>query len=656
MPSSLVASASRESGCRLLCPAAPRSSVYPPEIDRGSRWRACVARGSLPSVSRNVFLAILIAGSVLRFVAIPWNAEAPHGDVHLDAVTLHSLWQGDGFVTPLGRSVEMYPPRHDPSAQAAQDRPAGYPADQHPPLLLLLAWPLRAIVADPYFALQIVTLIAGLLLLLATWRTGARLFDESRGRLAAALVAGSFLLVDFSANGSIYILQALWLVLAVCAFSRVTMWAWLVGGALLGLGWLTNYQALIAIPAAALAALLSRDPLSLRIGRIAAMLLGFAAVAWPWWMRNVAVFSDPFFSVNPLYLKAWLGASLSLTTEQGVDVLQTGPLTASSILRALKGILVVNGRMFLSQSAWWMGPLLSAGVIGALRAVGTCRERSKCGVTVLALLAAIQVAVLWIWPAAKFRYLVPIVPLLALLAAGAFRKGPSSAPGSSDGSGSSDASETSRASGVAHRAGQLTILLVVLIGCERLLRGSPQDGVLILVAALAMVAVGPLAIRRGRPGWLLSAFLIGQAILGFSARGSTYYDGILIGDTFGRRGVERADRARQRELKDVAGLLVERDAAGVIGPIELKYPLLVLGAETSVIQPSPPAWAGDAAAAGAAIHRTVQRHRVDHAVVFSEEEADLFRAAVGAEEVSREEGFDDGSDGGWILLWVPRPE
>src|SRR5262245_52717792 len=98
--------------------------------------------------ARSAAVAIVAVGVAWRIAAVFLNA-APHGDVHVDAVTLQSLWNGDGFRTPLERSVELAPPPEPPPL-------AGYPQDQHPPLALLLAAPLRPVAADPYRALQLI--------------------------------------------------------------------------------------------------------------------------------------------------------------------------------------------------------------------------------------------------------------------------------------------------------------------------------------------------------------------------------------------------------------------------------------------------------------------------------------------------------------------
>ncbi|MBK6938655.1 MAG: glycosyltransferase family 39 protein [Planctomycetes bacterium] len=195
---------------------------------------------------RPVWIGLVVLGVAARVFAVLAN-DAPHGDVHLDALTLGALWDGRGFTTPLERSIELYP------REAAG---GGYPLDQHPPLSIVLAaaFPIGG---DPYFALQVVSLLAGIVGLVLVHRLAGRILVDVDPWIPTALVAASFALADFAGNGSVYTLHGTLTLAAVAALARRTVRASLLAGAFAGLAYLTNYQALPLVAALAIVLVLS---------------------------------------------------------------------------------------------------------------------------------------------------------------------------------------------------------------------------------------------------------------------------------------------------------------------------------------------------------------------------------------------------------------
>ena len=570
-------------------------------------------------VARPVLVAILVIGVLARVAAVAWN-DSPHGDVHLDVLTLQSLVDGEGLVTPLERSVELYP-REDPAAR-------GYPLDQHPPLALLVAAPLQRLVGDTYLASRLASLLAGLALIGVVFLLGSRLVDRVAGSLAASLVALSFLLADFSGNGSIYTLHALLCLVAILALTRADpLGAFLAGGAL-GLAYLTNYQAVVCL-AAVLGALvcLWLDPRH-RAGRlrdIALVVLGFALVAAPWWLRNHAVFGEPGFSVNPIYAKAWFGGVMSIVEQDGGNRLAVADPGVAGVLRSLKGILVVNLRSLGLQAPWWLASLLGAAAMGVAAALLRTRASGHPAPLALALMALCHIGASVGWPAMKFRYLVPWVPMLALLAVYPCRQ--ASTVG-------------------ARRLGWLCAVAFTLVGVERLLRGAPLDGAMVLLAVAAFVAPPLVAARGGRPIpalWVLLPFAIAQANLFVVASPkTTYYDGILVSDAFGRRGQEAADRAKQERLARIARRVEELDIDALIADIELKHHLREIGSEARVIQPILAAVRDDAA-----LDRVLASKGVLVALTTTPDEAAFYEAHP---RFAGERHRETDGDGEWRLI------
>ncbi len=493
-------------------------------------------------------LSLLIAlGVAARIAAVTWN-DLPHGDVHLDLLTVREVVAGEGLRTPLERAVELYPP--------VDERP-GHPLDQHPPLVVLLAAPLVPLAGDPYRALQLVSLLASLLAIGAAAWSAARVFGRELALPAAALVASSYVLIDFAGNGSIYALQTL-LVLLLPGVATLRGGAFVAGG-VCALAWLTNYQAAVYAVAVGLAPLVARGRRG--IGAAAAAAFGFAVVAAPWWGRNLLLFGDPFFSVNPLYLRARFGGVPGLVEEGGVlRLVMEGP-ALGTLATAFVQNLIVNVRFVATQTPLWLGPLLLAGVAGAVAAVRRGRERAEWAPVLLLLLPALHLATMLVWPACKFRYVAPLAALAVLPALGWLR-------------------ERGASSRLVKGAVGAVAFVVLAVAVERLLRGGARDGAVVL-ALLGLLAWSMGGARRAVG--LFVALQVGLVVASAPTL-STYYDGIVVADVFGRRDAEAADRARQRDLAALAERLALPPGTAVVGDVELASHL---GPGVRVVQPPP---------------------------------------------------------------------
>lgn len=439
--------------------------------------------------------------------------DVPHGDVHLDALTLGALWDGRGFTTPLERSIELYP---------RESIGGGYPLDQHPPLSIVLgaAFPIGG---DPYFALQVVSLIAGFLGLVLTHRLARRILVDVDPWLATALVGASFALADFAGNGSVYTLHGTLTLAAITALSARTVRASAIAGALAGLAYLTNYQALPLVAVLCVGLFVERRRLAVPGSwprAVAAVVFGFVVVAAPWWIRNVVVFGEPTFSVNPLYLKAKLGYVATLAEWNGTTLVTLTKPALAALVKAWLVIAKGNARFVAEQSAFWLATLAPLSIVGAWFALRPRRDASTYGLLerrLLALVVCAHLAVMLAWPLCKFRYLIPWFFPVILLAVSAIDQ----------------------------------------------LRGRRGGWI-----ALAVVP-----------------FLALQVVLAVaSVTFTTYDDGILARDATGQRGGEIADRAKQQQLGSAAIGIAALQAECVVADIELAIHLREAGLTTRVVQ------------------------------------------------------------------------
>jgi 4-amino-4-deoxy-L-arabinose transferase-like glycosyltransferase len=364
-------------------------------------------------IQRLLLLAILI-GLVARVLVWPSHAH-PRGDVLLDVGVSRSLVAGDGFASGFERGTAM--------VRGEREIPPQDQADQHPPLWPLLGALFGKLAGSGFAGLKLASLLLGALLIKLVWRESDRMTEGCVGApdglaaLAGALIALSFLMLDYSVNGSLYIAQACLVVLLVRALSATAPSALRIG-LVLGLSLMLNHQAAVLLPVP-LAVLLLAPPAGgrARALKVSLLALGVAAlVCAPWWWRNLQLFADPFYSVNAFYPLYASGVLPTLGIEGGLPVAR---LPDASLLFAMLGAqrawLPPNLLYLLSTGLMlWPGliALVAAGawpIFRVARATGDRRVLS----CLVALAALVLVAA--VWPAVKLRYFVPMTPLVVLL-------------------------------------------------------------------------------------------------------------------------------------------------------------------------------------------------------------------------------------------------
>ncbi len=359
-------------------------------------------------------LLAIVVGVVLRVAALAWH-DHPQGDVLLDTGVARSLLAADGFRSGFDRGTALV--RGD-GPIPPQDM-----ADQHPPLWPMLGAALGKVAGWAFGGLKLASLAAGLLVLLLTWRIADRLVEGLRRQprhlpaLATALVALSFLMIEFSADGALYGAQALLVLLLADRLGRTEPGV-LVAGLLLGAAWLLNHQAAVLLPVPALVLAAGAEPG--RRARGAAAGLAMAAIACvvvaPWWWRNEQVFGDPFFSTNAYYALNKAGIEPVLSIEGGQPVARFPDVPLWRAVLSSQGAWLPPNLLYLVVAGMLLWPgllgLVAAGLPTLVGAAWRGRDRR-----LLALLAcgAAQLAVALAWPDMKLRYLVPLTPLVVLL-------------------------------------------------------------------------------------------------------------------------------------------------------------------------------------------------------------------------------------------------
>ena len=353
-----------------------------------------------------------LVGLALRLASTTWNTRL-YGDVNLFALTARQ------FVL-TGRLD--YPIKYDFSVKAPY-LALSTPASQHPPL-----WPfLGGVVAkvfsttNTFTVLKYLDVLLGMLLLLAIYLIGRKFLHSSQALILLWLVACSPALVDFSANGSLYILSSLILILAsllLQANPLCTRDAWL-GGILCGMAVLTH-TSLALLPVIFLVALYPETPIHFssspksksRIGRYATFLGVFLVCLSPWLIWNFNNFGSPLTPTTSYYLFERLG--MLKTTIHGETITTQFDLNwSSSVLQTylqiqLKALLALSRNFFES-----CGPFTTFMALVGI-SVAWQKDRRKL-LRFLSPLLVYLLAVLT-WATYKYRFLIPVLPYTYLLA------------------------------------------------------------------------------------------------------------------------------------------------------------------------------------------------------------------------------------------------
>ena len=347
-------------------------------------------------------MVMLTLGLFLRARALEWNTRL-QGDVNLFALTARELRRHGDL---------SYPMKYEYSERTPY-RSFTSPATQHPPLFPWLAG--MAAIAfhtdDTFSVLKAICFASGTLLLLLFAATGLRYNPEAL--LALSLAATSPILVDFSANGSPYMLAAVLLCLVVLWVGRFRYDLprdYAVAGLLTGIGFITH-GVLICVAAffvvAFLAGVSRLRPSGVAIFAVAALLPVLPVIVW-----NLRHFGVPLYSSAPLYALSRLGLVKEAIADSTVRLIRyDAPLSQVANRYALD---VMDSARYLLVRTRHEVPL-PAVVLSLLGCYSIARREQRAAFA-LAGTGGMYALVVCAWAIQQQRFLVPGVPLLYLAA------------------------------------------------------------------------------------------------------------------------------------------------------------------------------------------------------------------------------------------------
>ncbi|MFH1443845.1 MAG: glycosyltransferase family 39 protein [Candidatus Peregrinibacteria bacterium] len=361
-----------------------------------------------------ILTAIVLLGLTLRLFALSWNTF-PHADVKGDVMIGALFLQTGGL---WEEPPDPLSPRH-PTLFPIDSR-EGIPALQHGPVWVLLGGGMSSLwqgntEADVFLALRLLSVLCGTILIVMLWVIARSLIDR-KGALVCALWASvSYLLIDYSGNGAFYALQGtlylLWLLIAL----RRPSWKRAAGlGAVTGFAYLVNYQSIILLPTSIILELFQWKDARKSFAQMAIVILIAGLFASPWLIRNALLVGDPFAHhlVNSNYIFSKSG--IHATVVDNVYLFPSSLERASAILSMLMTSWLPNNSFYVARKLFVLAPIafifFSYGLIDQVLSA----ERRRRLLPLLLLFTA-HFLISASWPITKFRFFVPLLPLVFLL-------------------------------------------------------------------------------------------------------------------------------------------------------------------------------------------------------------------------------------------------
>ena len=296
------------------------------------------------------------------------------------------------------------------------DRTKGVPAVKHPPLWILLGSLLSLTTnRDVYIAFRIISVASGMTLILLLFGVARTLINREAAIAAALWSSLSYLLIDYSGNGSFYTLQAaLYLVWVWIALRPPSPKRSVLLGLTSGVAYLINYQSIVLLPASAVLEFFQNKRMAKSLLCFSITAIVTLAIMLPFLVRNALLLGDPFAHnlVNATYV--YTKAGIQPEVVDGLLRYEGGMPTIKKLLDVLLLYWLPNNAFYIARKLFVLAPIAFVffcyGAIDQL--LSPERRRRLLPVFILFFAHALLSAA---WPVTKFRYFVPLLPLVFLL-------------------------------------------------------------------------------------------------------------------------------------------------------------------------------------------------------------------------------------------------
>jgi hypothetical protein len=245
------------------------------------------------------------------------------------------------------------------------------------------------------------------------------LMNEWAGLVSAGFTAASYMLIDYSTSGSIYMLHGvlylLWLIVVMRCYDGGTAefiskkffsnWQIFYLAAISAIGFMLNYQAvMLALASIVIILFLSNASWRMRIKKILFFIAIFFVFISPLMIRNYLAFGSPFFFstiMTYVFQKA------------GLPYYELNPHSIKLVIKSLLFWLPHNFYYF-NRKLFILTPLFYIFFMFAIVDYLFSKKLFKKMLPIL-LLFSVHSLISIAWPVTKFRYFVPILPIVVLI-------------------------------------------------------------------------------------------------------------------------------------------------------------------------------------------------------------------------------------------------
>lgn len=372
--------------------------------------------GGMPTRSRKTFwviFAVLIVAAIPRALSIGWNQPYWH-DNELYGNAAESLATRGDF--KIGTVKVTSDDLHYSVTKAGGEYLS------HNPFWPTLGGALSIVTGLGGFdALAMLSFAFGIGVLILMMSLARQIAGEQAGWVALILSAGSFILIDYSGNGSYYIFQAFtYLLFLWCIWKGGRAAHPITLGLLAAVAVLTVHQSVALVPAYFIYLLLEKRTWRKRLGS-AAIFLGIIVTLYlPWGLRNASLLNDFFPPTDTNYVWGKLGVPKTVDAE-GIATFAVNDGTYVELAKRELTTWIPNNTYFVNRQLFILVPLLYVLALFATFEIlwdrGRTREGPRASHRLLPLLTLLagHAFISIIWPVVKFRYFTAMVPLVILL-------------------------------------------------------------------------------------------------------------------------------------------------------------------------------------------------------------------------------------------------
>ncbi len=359
-----------------------------------------------------ITLLALVLGAYLRIASFNWNNRL-QGDVNLFALAAREFVAHNRLYYPM--KIEY----SDHVEYQALQAPASY----HPPLWSFVCGLLGKVfhTDDTFFILKVMCEVAGVLLIATIAYFGVRAGWPNEALVTICLIALSPMLVDFSANGSLYVLSAAMIILTIILlehFRYQGITDYFLAGILSGLG-LQVHVTMICIPIAFLLSWI-REHSQIRWQGVLASVLAELLVLTPWMFWNLHHFGKPFYLYSSYELLKALGLAHTGIYGEVITTRVTGSVDLVLMRHYISSVIECS-LAFLRSYGLESGPFC---LMLALAGCFALFQRDQRKAKALVLISVLYITIFCSLHPFKYvyRFLVPVLPVTYIVAAFGFVK------------------------------------------------------------------------------------------------------------------------------------------------------------------------------------------------------------------------------------------